>query len=258
MRFRAVMMTSIAFILGLLPLVVATGAAEISRRAVGTAVFGGMLAASSIGIFMVPMLYVGVPRTAVIVVAPIMAEVERDEGHPDLRGDLDQTTAVALVVGLQEASGHPAAIRPDADVAPVPALLAAENLDRRTGPQPQNRRVVRPRAGPQAERGCRVSRAPHSPPAPPGRRRPARQRRPGQASISLFELQGHRSSPFIQLNAEAGRSGRREARGAAPCLTSLRLQPLAATRRSSVSSPFSSTQALNGDSAGPVWRMMSR
>jgi hydrophobe/amphiphile efflux-1 (HAE1) family protein len=58
MRFRAVMMTSIAFILGLLPLVIATGAAEISRRDVGTAVFGGMLAASSIGIFMVPMLYV--------------------------------------------------------------------------------------------------------------------------------------------------------------------------------------------------------
>jgi hydrophobe/amphiphile efflux-1 (HAE1) family protein len=58
MRFRAVMMTSIAFILGLVPLVFATGAAEISRRSVGTAVFGGMLAASSIGIFMVPMLYV--------------------------------------------------------------------------------------------------------------------------------------------------------------------------------------------------------
>ena len=57
-RFRAVMMTSIAFILGLLPLVIATGAAELSRRAVGTAVFGGMLAASSIGIFLVPMLYV--------------------------------------------------------------------------------------------------------------------------------------------------------------------------------------------------------
>jgi multidrug efflux pump subunit AcrB len=57
MRFRAVMMTSIAFILGLLPLVTASGAAEISRRGVGTAVFGGMLAASSIGIFMVPMLY---------------------------------------------------------------------------------------------------------------------------------------------------------------------------------------------------------
>jgi multidrug efflux pump subunit AcrB len=62
MRFRAVMMTSIAFILGLLPLVVATGAAQISRRAVGTAVFGGMLAASSIGIFLVPMLYVTFQR----------------------------------------------------------------------------------------------------------------------------------------------------------------------------------------------------
>jgi multidrug efflux pump subunit AcrB len=57
MRFRAVMMTSVAFILGLLPLVTATGAAELSRRAVGTAVFAGMLAASSIGIFLVPMLY---------------------------------------------------------------------------------------------------------------------------------------------------------------------------------------------------------
>ncbi|WP_426426115.1 efflux RND transporter permease subunit [Bradyrhizobium genosp. A] len=57
MRFRAVMMTSAAFILGLVPLVVATGAAQISRRAVGTAVFGGMIAASSIGIFIVPMLY---------------------------------------------------------------------------------------------------------------------------------------------------------------------------------------------------------
>jgi multidrug efflux pump subunit AcrB len=57
-RFRAVMMTSIAFILGLLPLVIATGAAELSRRAVGTAVFGGMLAATSIGIFLIPMLYV--------------------------------------------------------------------------------------------------------------------------------------------------------------------------------------------------------
>jgi hydrophobe/amphiphile efflux-1 (HAE1) family protein len=61
-RFRAVMMTSIAFILGLLPLVIATGAAEISRRGVGTAVFGGMLAASSIGIFLVPMLYVTFQR----------------------------------------------------------------------------------------------------------------------------------------------------------------------------------------------------
>jgi hydrophobe/amphiphile efflux-1 (HAE1) family protein len=58
MRFRAVMMTSIAFIGGLIPLVWATGAAMISRRDVGTPVFGGMIAASSIGIFVIPMLYV--------------------------------------------------------------------------------------------------------------------------------------------------------------------------------------------------------
>ncbi len=58
LRFRAVMMTSIAFILGLVPLIIATGAAMLSRRAVGTPVFGGMLAASLIGIFLIPMLYV--------------------------------------------------------------------------------------------------------------------------------------------------------------------------------------------------------
>ena len=58
MRFRAVMMTSIAFIAGLIPLVWAEGAAMLSRRAVGTAVFAGMIAASSIGVFMIPMLYV--------------------------------------------------------------------------------------------------------------------------------------------------------------------------------------------------------
>src|SRR5271155_790467 len=58
MRFRAVMMTSFAFILGVYPLVVAAGAAEISRHDVGTPVFAGMIAASAVGIFIIPMLYV--------------------------------------------------------------------------------------------------------------------------------------------------------------------------------------------------------
>ena len=57
-RFRAVMMTSFAFIAGLIPLVFATGAAMLSRRGVGTAVFGGMIAAAAIGIFVIPPLYV--------------------------------------------------------------------------------------------------------------------------------------------------------------------------------------------------------
>jgi hydrophobe/amphiphile efflux-1 (HAE1) family protein len=58
LRFRPVMMTSFAFILGLLPLVIATGAAQLARRDVGTPVFGGMILASFIGIFAIPSLYV--------------------------------------------------------------------------------------------------------------------------------------------------------------------------------------------------------
>jgi hydrophobe/amphiphile efflux-1 (HAE1) family protein len=61
-RFRAVMMTSFAFIAGLVPLVFATGAGMLSRRGVGTAVFGGMIAASLIGIFLIPLLYVAIQR----------------------------------------------------------------------------------------------------------------------------------------------------------------------------------------------------
>jgi hydrophobic/amphiphilic exporter-1 (mainly G- bacteria), HAE1 family len=57
-RFRAVMMTSFAFIAGLVPLVIATGAGQLSRRGVGTAVFSGMIAASFLGVFLIPLLYV--------------------------------------------------------------------------------------------------------------------------------------------------------------------------------------------------------
>jgi HAE1 family hydrophobic/amphiphilic exporter-1 len=58
LRIRAVLMTSFAFILGLVPLIMASGAGEASQRGVGTAVFGGMLTASTLGIFLIPMLYV--------------------------------------------------------------------------------------------------------------------------------------------------------------------------------------------------------
>ncbi len=57
-RFRPVMMTSFAFILGLFPLVVAVGASQLARRNVGTPVFGGMILASFVGIFAIPPLYV--------------------------------------------------------------------------------------------------------------------------------------------------------------------------------------------------------
>jgi len=57
-RFRAVLMTSLAFIAGLLPLVTAEGASMLARRGVGTGVFGGMIAAIVLGIFVIPGLYV--------------------------------------------------------------------------------------------------------------------------------------------------------------------------------------------------------
>ena len=58
LRFRAVMMTNIAFILGLLPLVFASGAGAASRHSVGMTVFGGMMAVAFIGTFLVPAFYV--------------------------------------------------------------------------------------------------------------------------------------------------------------------------------------------------------
>jgi HAE1 family hydrophobic/amphiphilic exporter-1 len=58
LRFRPVMMTSFAFILGLVPLVIAEGAGAASRRAVGTPVFAGMLASAIFGVMLIPMLYV--------------------------------------------------------------------------------------------------------------------------------------------------------------------------------------------------------
>jgi HAE1 family hydrophobic/amphiphilic exporter-1 len=57
LRFRAILMTAFSFILGVIPLVIASGAGARSRVSLGTAVFGGMLASSVIGIFFIPFLY---------------------------------------------------------------------------------------------------------------------------------------------------------------------------------------------------------
>lgn len=62
MRFRPILMTSFAFILGVLPLVWATGAAAASRQALGTAVFGGMITSTVLAVFFVPIFYVAVQR----------------------------------------------------------------------------------------------------------------------------------------------------------------------------------------------------
>lgn len=64
LRLRPIIMTSLAFILGVLPLVFATGAGAVSRRTIGLTVLGGMTAASTIAIFVVPVLFVIITRAA--------------------------------------------------------------------------------------------------------------------------------------------------------------------------------------------------
>jgi hydrophobe/amphiphile efflux-1 (HAE1) family protein len=58
LRLRPILMTSFAFILGVFPLVIATGASSAARRSLGTVVFGGMLSATLLAVFIVPVLYV--------------------------------------------------------------------------------------------------------------------------------------------------------------------------------------------------------
>ena len=64
LRLRPILMTSIAFILGVLPLVLATGASSVARNTIGTTVLGGMLAATGLAIFIVPVLFVVITNLA--------------------------------------------------------------------------------------------------------------------------------------------------------------------------------------------------
>jgi len=64
LRLRPIVMTSLAFILGVLPLVFASGAGAVARRTIGFTVLGGMLAASTLAIFIVPVLFVLITRAS--------------------------------------------------------------------------------------------------------------------------------------------------------------------------------------------------
>lgn len=70
LRLRPILMTSFAFILGVMPLVVSVGAGSASRNAIGTGVAGGMLAATALGIFLIPVFYVVVRRIFKLKVKP--------------------------------------------------------------------------------------------------------------------------------------------------------------------------------------------
>ncbi|TVV74401.1 efflux RND transporter permease subunit [Sphingomonas solaris] len=62
LRLRPIIMTSLAFVLGMVPLFLASGAGAASRRAVGTGVMGGMITATILGIFFIPVFYIAVRR----------------------------------------------------------------------------------------------------------------------------------------------------------------------------------------------------
>ncbi|MBR5626548.1 MAG: efflux RND transporter permease subunit, partial [Thermoguttaceae bacterium] len=82
-RLRPIMMTSFAFILGVVPLAIATGAGANSRQAIGTAVCGGMLEETMVGILVTPVLFVLLTRISEACVRVI----RRVLGTPDETGD---------------------------------------------------------------------------------------------------------------------------------------------------------------------------
>ena len=80
LRLRPIIMTSLAFIIGCLPLAMAHGAGAAARNSMGTAVVGGMLFATCLGIFLIPVLYV-------IVVWVAMKLVGKKPAPPELPAD---------------------------------------------------------------------------------------------------------------------------------------------------------------------------
>jgi hydrophobe/amphiphile efflux-1 (HAE1) family protein len=87
LRLRPILMTSFAFILGVVPLVIATGAGAGARRALGTTVFSGMVAATILAVFIVPALYVVVNRIATRRKAAAPVSARRPEPAPVGGGD---------------------------------------------------------------------------------------------------------------------------------------------------------------------------
>lgn len=71
LRFRAILMTSFAFIIGLMPLAIATGAGAASRQAIGTAVVFGMGFVTLLGVFFTPCLYLALQRFKKTPVQPV-------------------------------------------------------------------------------------------------------------------------------------------------------------------------------------------
>jgi multidrug efflux pump len=109
LRLRPIMMTSFAFILGVVPLVISEGAGSEMRRALGTAVFAGMLGVTLFGIFLTPVFY--------FVIQWVNDLISGDHGQV-VRPQGDAHHGNGQVVEIEDPSGEHSVTRPDEH--PVP------------------------------------------------------------------------------------------------------------------------------------------
>jgi HAE1 family hydrophobic/amphiphilic exporter-1 len=122
MRFRPIIMTSFAFILGVAPLVFATGAGAASRQSLGTAVCGGMITATVLAVFFVPIFYVAIQSLIELVNGPPKPPpgFHAPGEETEYEMTLDPVPAIVPV-----AAARPAAPKPTAPVVPPPATAPA-------------------------------------------------------------------------------------------------------------------------------------
>ncbi|WP_417797335.1 multidrug efflux RND transporter permease subunit [Stutzerimonas nitrititolerans] len=90
MRFRPILMTSLTFVLGMLPLVLSTGPGSAARNAVGTGVMGGMLLSTLLGLFYIPLFYLLVRRWLTSRRPPTRLDREKAKRRPATQGGSEQ------------------------------------------------------------------------------------------------------------------------------------------------------------------------
>jgi multidrug efflux pump subunit AcrB len=120
LRLRPIMMTSFAFILGVVPLVVSDGAGSEMRRTLGTAVFGGMLGVTLFGIFLTPVFYYVIQR-----INDFISTFRARNGEPNQPGEEDEADASSN--GHERGKGHapkhePAILAAAKTMSPVPRV----------------------------------------------------------------------------------------------------------------------------------------
>ena len=145
LRFRPIVMTSLAFVLGVLPLVLASGAGAGARRSMGTGVFGGMLAATFIATLFIPLFFVLLSRTkAKTAAAPAAGAISRMRLQRLVCG----VTAIALT-GCMVGPNYQRPADSAADG------VSGSNIFDHNDERPGARRLVDALQRPDAERPCR-------------------------------------------------------------------------------------------------------